>query len=319
MRSRYSDVICRLAAPSFVFSLSAWARIEGTLLLDGKPGERLPIRFWEYGNQGESFKDHGRNPPRYTAYVKTDDSGKFVIERVAPLGECKVEYYDYLRPDEGGMPGVALLTKAIRLEPGKTTTVSLGEEGVSVFGKFAIPEGWKSINWKGAKVALRPDLGPEPEFPQPKIPEEILKKYTIEEPDGEGKMWRVLKENLTEEQKKEIEDIVENYQPPPEEEEARKRYYQYVYEKQQLSSQPKNDGMVGEDGAFRVCSVSPGKYVLRIELIVPGADKKEESRTYFHSETVPLAVENVPINLKEIVPAFEEIPERKWDHAYSFE
>ncbi len=125
-----------LVKPPAVFDLTIqpWGRIEGTLRIGKRPGARERIHV-DY--------DHHSDPPdavpSWTREVKTDDSGRFVFERIMP-GTAHVARMVEVKasPDSGTVISPTISTD-IDVAPNATARVTLGGTGRPVVGKLTAP------------------------------------------------------------------------------------------------------------------------------------------------------------------------------------
>ncbi len=116
-------------AASADLTLAPWARLEGLLKVGAgpAPGQRMVARLLE---SGWASVDNN---------VRTDESGRFVMDRVAP-GRLTV----YHRVETPGRT-VWMASHAVNLDvkPGETVRLQIGGTGRPVVGRLAIPDGVK--------------------------------------------------------------------------------------------------------------------------------------------------------------------------------
>jgi hypothetical protein len=123
----YAQVSDQALAHSTDVRITPWGRVEGRVIVGGKPVPNLAIRTFE-----------GSQPPGYDtvtrqAQARTDAAGHFNFPRV-PVGELWINYRD--QPDHGRMVrnGYGVV------EPGKTTIINVGDSGGrTVAGRFTNP------------------------------------------------------------------------------------------------------------------------------------------------------------------------------------
>ena len=143
-------------AASTNLTLAPWARIEGVVMIGRKPepGQTIGGRFMT-------------SPFSAGALLRTrsDDSGRFVLDRVAP-GRTMV----YRRVDHQDNQGWTFSHPIyVDVKPGETVRVQVGGMGRPVVGRLAIPEGIALNHFAMNHVALghgalTPVLG-EPPYP----------------------------------------------------------------------------------------------------------------------------------------------------------
>jgi len=111
-------------------TLQPWARIEGTVYVDGRPAakEQVRINFDDDGMNIALLPWGQTNPGRYLYYdyqTQTDDNGHFALDRVRP-GSAKISRFVKVS-QKGMMSGWQDAdTRAIDIIPGQTLTVDLG-------------------------------------------------------------------------------------------------------------------------------------------------------------------------------------------------
>ena len=109
--------------------LKPWASVKGKLFQAGKPvaGASIsvsPIRT--LGNDNPQLQDH--------FHTTTDSNGEFIIEKVPPV-PCSIS--SQLSPWDD-YPITSARSVSVRLEPGKTHEVNLGNEGIQIVGKVKL-------------------------------------------------------------------------------------------------------------------------------------------------------------------------------------
>jgi hypothetical protein len=134
-----------LVKPPAVFDLTIqpWGRIEGTLRIGKRPGAREKIYV---------FYDHHSDPPNaipsWTRVVKTDDSGRFVFDRIKP-GTAHVARVVEVKVSPDSWTRVTpTISTDIDVAPNATVRVNLGGTGRPVVGKLTAPAEIASrVNW----------------------------------------------------------------------------------------------------------------------------------------------------------------------------
>lgn len=133
-KSGYAELPKSDAEKSGDVTLTAWARIEGNVLVAGKPSPDSDISVYSRDER------HEENEPRIWHQVdtKTDAAGHFVIERVRPgrLGVNRT-----IRIPMSAQSWMSASTHSARVEAkaGETVQVQLGGTGRPVVGRVAIP------------------------------------------------------------------------------------------------------------------------------------------------------------------------------------
>lgn len=137
-------------AASADLTLAPWARVEGILQIGARPApaERVLARlitpaWWGVGND-----------------IRTDASGRFVLERVAP-GRITV----LRRVETPGQGWMASNAVNLDVKPGETVRLQIGGTGRPVVGRLGVPAGVKLgqlAPGSGGRGSLKPILGEPP-------------------------------------------------------------------------------------------------------------------------------------------------------------
>ena len=131
--------------------LQPWARIEGRLLVAGKPDAGVTV-----GAESEGWSSHNSSTDamRFIYTAKTDNSGNFHFDKV-PAGKVTV----YKRTDQNpGGTGLVVKnqTTNIVVRAGATERVELGGKGLIVRGRFITEPQRSDLAWTAASQTLRP-------------------------------------------------------------------------------------------------------------------------------------------------------------------
>jgi protocatechuate 3,4-dioxygenase beta subunit len=111
--------------------LKRWGRIEGKLLVGGKPAADESID----GNETGQIYDPQKPNVRFEINGRTDADGHFTLDYV-PAGQISVSR---MVQAPGRNFSTSAQSEMATVEPGKTTTVSLGGHGRPVIGRLAFP------------------------------------------------------------------------------------------------------------------------------------------------------------------------------------
>jgi hypothetical protein len=134
-----------MGKPPAVFDLTIqpWGHIEGTLRIGKRPGAREKINV---------FYDHHGDPPSavpsWTRVATTDDSGRFVLDRIKP-GTAHVARMVEVKasPDSWTVVSPTISTQ-IDVAPNATARVNLGGTGRPIVGKLTAPAEFAArVDW----------------------------------------------------------------------------------------------------------------------------------------------------------------------------
>ena len=230
---------------SKTIQLEPWARVEGTLLIGGKPaaGEKVCL---------DRANIHDRNAPKFHLSYRTttDKDGNFAFDNVV-LGEGRVyrSAVSYHGQSSSWIPTHS--TKA-RFIAGKTTQVKLARNGRPVVGRLIVAKpGTKKIDWSYATVSMRKFQPPAPMIP---LPDGIDPRQ-----DREAAMnwWNTWKETA-----------------------EGKRYRQEIDQYNKANRERRADSYstkVESDGSFKFDDIPAEDYTLTARLPAPPAKGRIES------------------------------------------
>jgi RNA polymerase sigma factor (sigma-70 family) len=131
-------------------TIQPWGRVEGTLRIGNRPGAGELVSL-DYDRPGDWAP---KAIPWWTGEAKTDDSGRFVLERVLP---GKVTVSRVIRVQNSPMVWTENRTVSAQLEvaPRATARATLGGTGRPVVGKLTAPaEIAGQVNWVQTNSAL---------------------------------------------------------------------------------------------------------------------------------------------------------------------
>ncbi len=128
-------------------ALQPWARVEGTVYVDGRPAAREHVRL-DFADDGMEIarNEHrpiGINPGRFLYYdyqAQADDKGHFLMDRVRP-GKGKISRYIMVSHEGMTSSWKYADTREIDVEAGKTLTVNLGAPTVEFKPPADAPSG----------------------------------------------------------------------------------------------------------------------------------------------------------------------------------
>jgi hypothetical protein len=107
-------------------TLAPWGRVEGMVKIGNKPAAGRRVGGWLF-----------LPVPMVRYATVTDDSGRFVLDRVAP-GRITV----YYRVDNADHQGWTLSNSvSVDVKPGETARIQVGGTGRPIVGRLAVPEG----------------------------------------------------------------------------------------------------------------------------------------------------------------------------------
>jgi len=212
-------------------TLSPYGRVEGTLLVDGRPAAdeaiNVTIVLYRYADGRRNFA-----PLSLWLQETTDAEGRFVFEKVPP-GERKVVHRMVLK--EGRM-GTIPLSHPVTVEvpAGGTIDVTLGGTGRPVIGRVVVPGHEEEIDWRNDVQWLQTKMEDPPDLVRPN-----------REAFESDQLFMAASKDFSERYK--------SYWMSPEGR-ARERERQVFVAR------------FSEDGSFRINDVPAGEYELRIKV-----------------------------------------------------
>ena len=131
----WAQIDCEEDQEGIEIALQPWAKVTGRMLRGKVPvsDETITMHFSNMFRQ---------NQPNvfWSYYTTTDESGKFVFDRVI-AGNAKVSHnFSYGDLKQGGQLGANSHTEPIRVEPGSLQEVQIGGAGKMVQGQLLVPE-----------------------------------------------------------------------------------------------------------------------------------------------------------------------------------
>jgi hypothetical protein len=119
-------------AKSPVVTLSPWGRIEGRMMVGSKPAAGVNVDLFS----SVRYMAFDRQQPRVFDQLdaKTDDDGKFVVDRVPPGG-----WTIGRRVALSNNSWTDAAIQSVEVDPGKTVSVQIGGTGRAVVGKVIVP------------------------------------------------------------------------------------------------------------------------------------------------------------------------------------
>lgn len=147
-------------AEDSTLKLAAWARVEGTVRVGSKPAPYKDVEI-----EFDTFQSEKGIYLLMRCRAKTDEQGRYVMERVPPM-PAPIYVSEVLRESQDGMIHTGRQHHQwIEPPAGKTLTVNLGGTGRAIVGRFASPAGRRTpIDWNVNmnSFALKQ---PEPPYP----------------------------------------------------------------------------------------------------------------------------------------------------------
>jgi hypothetical protein len=168
--SGYAEVDANTLNHGGKVQLRTWARIEGRLMLGNRPGARQAVLAQASGE--DYFARAWRGDAMiFSILSRTDSDGRFVLERVPPVGPVHVGRFLAADGSPGNQSSGGAVTpsagQTINLSPGQTANVILGGMGRAVVGKVDIPSalvGQNDWTWQGYILSHE---GLPPRWPMP--------------------------------------------------------------------------------------------------------------------------------------------------------
>ncbi|MGD0767949.1 MAG: carboxypeptidase regulatory-like domain-containing protein [Tepidisphaeraceae bacterium] len=137
----YAETDQDALAKSPVVTLSPWGRIEGRMMVGSKPATGINVDVFSSGR----YMAYDAQQPRVFDQLnaKTDDDGKFVVDRVPPGGWTVGR-----RVQLSSNSWTDAAIQSVEVEPGKTVSVNVGGTGRAVEGKVIVsPELSGRTDW----------------------------------------------------------------------------------------------------------------------------------------------------------------------------
>ncbi len=138
--------------------LTAWSRVEGTVLIGVKPAGGEKVELNRFGEPNE-FNSFGKGKPNFQVRydTKTDENGMFSFDFVLPGRGTAARVVESLETKATGRGGGRYAYfESFDVKPGKTAIVKIGDKGRPVTGKFVLEKG--IVDWtRGILTADRPD------------------------------------------------------------------------------------------------------------------------------------------------------------------
>ena len=113
--------------------LQPWARVSGTVMLDGKPAANLGLSSFD---PDESRPIPGEPRIEHRSYVETDADGRFELRRVMPGRLVLGRHGAQRRAPTGSGPWT---WRRVDVESGKTYDLKIGRSGRRVAGRLQVP------------------------------------------------------------------------------------------------------------------------------------------------------------------------------------
>lgn len=161
-------------------TVTPWGRIEGMLRIGNRPARKQKVSAWMI-NQGF----HGR----VDYDTVTDETGRFVLERVTP-GLMSVNRYVDTPDNRGWTPSNPVF---VEVGPGRTVHVEVGGTGRPVIGRLRIPRGLSLAQFvlgHGDLSVVRPEPRKPDDFPD-YTDERKLAWYDRFNGSAEGRAYRL--------------------------------------------------------------------------------------------------------------------------------
>ncbi|MGA2442028.1 MAG: carboxypeptidase regulatory-like domain-containing protein [Tepidisphaeraceae bacterium] len=127
----YAETDQDALAKSPVVTLSPWGRIEGRMMVGSKPATGMNVDVF---SSGRNMAYDPQQPRVYDQLdAKTDDDGKFAVDRVPPGG-----WTIGRRVALSANSWTDASIQSVEVEPGKTVSVNVGGTGRAVVGKVSL-------------------------------------------------------------------------------------------------------------------------------------------------------------------------------------
>lgn len=141
----YAEVKLDALASLLEIRLQPWARVEGVLMIGATPGVNETITL---GQVYVPTASEPRNFPALSFHLRaqTDAEGKFVFDRVPPLG-VEVHHEPKVRDAKTGLVAVAQINR-FDLQPGENRQLVVGGRGRAVIGQVRVKDYTNAVNWR---------------------------------------------------------------------------------------------------------------------------------------------------------------------------
>src|SRR4051812_3353695 len=230
--------------------LRPWARVEGKLIVGGKPLANESVRLWP---AYLPYEDHPRELPPLSLFLNTRSKadGTFVFERVPPI---KVEVYHSPIGGRKNTSGIIPRSQSQKLvlKPGATTQVILGGKGRPVVGRVVLKNYEGNFNWRDDTYTMVPNP------PLPAGLPDLLAEAKRFSKQAKAAMGKSINE------RKAIFDKFEAEQK--QDEEKARVFYQSEAGWSYYAAQSHYVMRFQEDGRFRIEDVPGGPYAINLQL-----------------------------------------------------
>jgi len=138
----YAELTQEQFTKSNQITLQRWGKVEGKLLISGKPSAGQQIVL-------SSSRSYVQGAPQFWAQYETatDNDGKFVFDR-APAGDAQVSRQVMNRTNARYSSSTYTHTAMTTIKSGQTATVQLGGLGRPLIGKLNIPKEGAEKGWQ---------------------------------------------------------------------------------------------------------------------------------------------------------------------------
>jgi hypothetical protein len=141
---------------------TAYSRIEGQCFVGAQPQAGAQIKLIGNINRGTP----SRRPFVFSAQTTADANGRFVFDHVLPFPLPGVRLARVRHTRSGNPNRTYSVGEFVAVEPGRTTTVTLGGKGRPVIGRVEVPTGWsRPVDFARDGFAILRTDGPEVPLP----------------------------------------------------------------------------------------------------------------------------------------------------------
>jgi hypothetical protein len=243
--------------------LTPWARAEGRLLLNGKPGANQNISV--FVNQQQQWRPD-EPMVQISNQCQTDADGHFSFDRVAP-GDIQVSH-EVMMSNGQYNQGFNVQTQEATAVSGQTITVNLGGAGRPVTGRVILPAALAGRADLNINANLHNVANTEPQ--PPPIPDSVKKNS----PDAQRTWWRQFMQS----------DDGKAYV---------KRLRDFQMNNQQVPVAP--------GGAFTIDNVAPGTYQLTVSVNpYRGGMPLASAKAKFTVDPIPGGSSDQPMQIPDI-------------------